>query len=600
MDNKMDLNSTYIYALGGLDEIGKNSYVIEDNDSLVIVDAGIKFTNETYSGFNGMIANYESLLEKKDKIKALVITHGHEDHIGAIPHLLRQLPIKKIIAPALPVELIKKRLSEHKDIEPVEMLSYSDDSMFQLGSIKIDFLRVCHSIPDAFAVVFETPNGKIVESGDFRFDFATDGDQTNLAKMMQIGMRGIDVLLCESTSSEVPGFSESEKYIIKNIEDYIKAAPGRVFVSTFSSNLSRIEEIIVIAINLNKKVAIMGKSMEANVKISRKLGYLKAKDSDFIQSKDIKNYSDNEILVILTGSQGEPTAALNMMAQGKHSKISLKPNDTVILSSNPIPGNFAQVETLINNLYRHGVIVRENHPDKKIHSSGHATRSEQQLLIRGINSRYLVPIHGEYKMLKTLKKNATDLGYDEKDIIIVRNGDVLQLKDKKLTHLVGVRKAYEPVLVNGVEVSAHTKQLLSERNQLSNDGIVNVVLQYSIKNSKVYDTTISTRGCFYASDNIQLLNRLLGSIKKEFNSSIKMDNFQFTDSSINEIRKKLFEIVKASIWRIKKKNPIICFDFVNIDEVKDLVNNNKFISIDTKNDISKIMNEPEKEEQIDD
>lgn len=600
MDNKMDLNSTYIYALGGLDEIGKNSYVIEDNDSLVIVDAGIKFTNETYSGFNGMIANYESLLEKKDKIKALVITHGHEDHIGAIPHLLRQLHIKKIIAPALPVELIKKRLSEHKDIEPVEMLSYSDDSMFQLGSIKIDFLRVCHSIPDAFAVVFETPNGKIVESGDFRFDFATDGDQTNLAKMMQIGMRGIDVLLCESTSSEVPGFSESEKYIIKNIEDYIKAAPGRVFVSTFSSNLSRIEEIIVIAINLNKKVAIMGKSMEANVKISRKLGYLKAKDSDFIQSKDIKNYPDNEILVILTGSQGEPTAALNMMAQGKHSKISLKPNDTVILSSNPIPGNFAQVETLINNLYRHGVIVRENHPDKKIHSSGHATRSEQQLLIRGINSRYLVPIHGEYKMLKTLKKNATDLGYDEKDIIIVRNGDVLQLKDKKLTHLVGVRKAYEPVLVNGVEVSAHTKQLLSERNQLSNDGIVNVVLQYSIKNSKVYDTTISTRGCFYASDNIQLLNRLLGSIKKEFNSSIKMDNFQFTDSSINEIRKKLFEIVKTSIWRIKKKNPIICFDFVNIDEVKDLVSNNKFISIDTKNDISKIMNEPEKEEQIDD
>ncbi|MDE7221873.1 MAG: ribonuclease J, partial [Ureaplasma sp.] len=506
MDNKMDLNSTYIYALGGLDEIGKNSYVIEDNDSLVIVDAGIKFTNEMYSGFNGMIANYESLLEKKDKIKALIITHGHEDHIGAIPHLLCQLPIKKIIAPTLPVELIKKRLSEHKDIEPIEMLPYSDDSIFQLGSIKVDFLRVCHSIPDSFAVVFETPNGKIVESGDFRFDFATDGDQTNLTKMMEIGMRNIDVLLCESTSSEVPGFSESEKYIIKNIEDYIKAAPGRVFVSTFSSNLSRIEEIIVIAINLNKKVAIMGKSMEANVKISRRLGYLKAKDNDFIQAKDVKNYPDNEVLVILTGSQGEPTAALNMMAQGKHSKISLKPSDTVILSSNPIPGNFAQVESLINNLYRHGVTVRENHPDKKIHSSGHATRSEQQLLIRGINSRYLVPIHGEYKMLKTLKKNATDLGYKEEDIIIVRNGDVLELKDKKLTHLVGARKAYEPVLVNGMEVSAYTKQLLNERNQLSNDGIVNVVLQYSSKNNKVYDTTISTRGCFYASDNIQLLN----------------------------------------------------------------------------------------------
>ena len=577
--------STYIYALGGLEEIGKNTYVVEYKDTLLVVDAGIKFTNETFFGVNGMIANYEVLIDKQDKIKALIITHGHEDHIGAIAHLLRKVNIPKIIAPKLPLELIKKRLNEYKDVKVPELVAYEDDSVIDIGDIKIDFFRVCHSIPDSFSVCFDTPNGKIIETGDFRFDFATDGDQTDLTKLMAIGQRNIDVLLCESTSSEVAGFSESEKYIIKNIVDYIKDAKGRIFVSTFASNLARIEAIIVASINLNKKIVILGKSMEANIKISRRLGYLKAKDSDFIQAKDINNYDDNEILVISTGSQGEPNAALSVMAQGKHSKVTFKPGDTVILSSNPIPGNYAQVEDLINSLYKLGLIVYENNPDKKIHSSGHATRSEQQLMIKSVNAKYLVPIHGEYKMLRTLEKNAFDIGYDKDHVLIVKNGDVLELNNHVLSYST-TRHPYQPIYINGQEVNTKTSELLNERNILSTEGVVNIVIAY---NKTSLQTSLTTRGCFYAKDCPQLSYKLSYSIKTELMKIIKDNNYDNLVELENLLKDKAKNICQQLIWKFKRKNPIIVCDTFNIDEIKvDIENKNFLIKSDISNNDTKI------------
>lgn len=592
-NEKIKKNPTYIYALGGLEEIGKNTYVIEHGNSLVVVDIGIKFANSTLLGIDGMFANYDVLLKKQDKFKALVITHGHEDHIGAVVHLLRKIPVPKIIAPKLPVELIKKKIAEHKDIKLPEIIGYDDDCEFQIGDIKIDFMRVCHSIPDSFSVCFETPNGKIVETGDFRFDFATDGDQTDLFKLMEIGNRKIDVLLCESTSSEVPGFSESEKYIIQNIIDYIKAAKGRVFVSTFASNLSRIEAIIVEAINLGKKVAIIGKSMEANVKISRRLGYLKAKDNDFIQPKDIKDLPDNEVLVILTGSQGEPTAALNVMAQGKHSKVSLKPGDTIILSSNPIPGNFAQVEDMINALYKLGVIVHENNPDKKIHASGHATRSEQQLMLKGVNAKYLVPIHGEYKMLKTLKRNAIDVGYDPENIIIVRNGDVLELNDHVLS-VSNIRHAYEPIYINGHEVNSKTRELLHERNQISSEGLINIVILVNLTKGLVLNPTVSTRGCFYAKESPQLIHKLSYTIKNQLLNIVKESSTLDKETTLKLLHSKVIEIAKLIIWKAKKKNPIIRCEFVDMEQIKEEIKNKNFIiAVTNEQQIMELNNEPE-------
>lgn len=582
-NTKKTKTPTYIYALGGLEEIGKNTYVIEYNNDLIIVDIGIKFTNETFLGVNGMLANYDVLKQKQDKIKALVITHGHEDHIGAVVHLLRNVKIPKIIAPKLPSELIKKKVAEHKDIQLPKLIPYDDDCEFQVGDIKIDFLRVCHSIPDSFSVCFDTPNGKIVETGDFRFDFATDGDQTDLMKLMSIGQRNIDVLLCESTSSEVAGFSESEKYIIQNIIDYIRSSKGRIFVSTFASNLTRIEAIIVAAINLNKKIVILGKSMEANVKISRRLGYLKVKDSDFIQAKDMKDFPDNELLVILTGSQGEPTAALNVMAKGKHSKVSLKPGDTVILSSNPIPGNYAQVEDMINCLYKLGVTVYENSPEKKIHASGHATRSEQQLMIKGVNAKYLVPIHGEYKMLKTLKKNAMDLGYLPENIIIVRNGDVLELNDHVLT-VSNVRHKFDPIYINGKEVNNQTTELFQERNQISSEGIVNLVVPYNKSKKYIANPNLSTRGCFYAKDCVNLTHKISHTIRHELTLFLQNHNDWDNASLEREMQNKVIDICKQNIWKQKKKNPIIKCEMINLEQLKqDIVAKNFIIPVATTN-----------------
>ncbi len=575
--NKINYNSTYIYALGGLEEIGKNTYVIEHKDTLLLVDAGIKFTNDLQLGFDGLIANYNVLIEKQKKIKALIITHGHEDHIGGIVHILKKVSIPKIIAPVLSTKLIEKKLNEHKNSTKPEIIPYSDDDSFEFGEIKVDFFRVCHSIPDSFAVAFSTPNGNIVETGDFRFDFATSGDQTDLYKLMKIATRGVDLLLCESTSSEVPGFSESEKYIIKNIEDYIKSAKGRVFVSTFASNLSRIESIIAMGINLNRKVAILGKSMEANVKISRCLGYLKASDFDFIQAKDISNYPDNEILVILTGSQGEENAALNVMATQKHSKISLKPSDTIILSSNPIPGNYAAVEEMINKLYKLGVTVYENSPDKKIHASGHATRSEQQLMIQSIGAKYIMPIHGEYKMLKTLKKNAMDLGYDPNNIIIVKNGDVVEL----LNHTVRTTDIHynsSPMYINGHDINENSYDLLQERNVLSSDGIIKLMICYSEKKKSVINVTMLTRGCFYAKDFSNLVHKITSTLKFEISKELANQNFDF-----EKLEKISIEIVKPIVWRWIKKNPILVINFLNYDQLCDLSNNKDYF---IKNDNS--------------
>lgn len=582
--DKTNKTPTYIYALGGLEEIGKNTYVIEHGDDLLLIDAGIKFANDMQLGFDGLIANYNVLIEKQKKIKALIITHGHEDHIGGIVHILKKVSIPKIIAPVLSTKLIEKKLNEHKNIQKPEIIPYLDDDKFQFGQIEVDFFRVCHSIPDSFAVAFHTPNGNIVETGDFRFDFATSSDQTDLYKLMKIASRGIDLLLCESTSSEVPGFSESEKYIIKNIEDYIKQAKGRVFVSTFASNLSRIESIIAMGINLNRKVAILGKSMEANVKISRRLGYLKASDLDFIQAKDIANFPDNEILVILTGSQGEENAALNVMASQKHSKITLKPSDTIILSSNPIPGNFAAVEEMINNLYKLGVTVYENSPEKKIHASGHATRSEQQLMIQSIGAKYIMPIHGEYKMLKTLKKNAMDLGYDPNNIIIAKNGDVVQLLDHVVT-LTNIHHNASPMFINGHDINENCYELLQERNTLSSEGIIKLLVIFSENKKSVVNVTMLTRGSFYAKDFSSLVHKITSTLKHEISKEISNGNLDF--KKLEEIS---ISIAKPIIWRWIKKNPIFVINFLNFDNLINLSKNNDFFiqkqeKISTINDL---------------
>lgn len=562
---------TRVFALGGLEEIGKNTYIIETSKTIIIVDTGIKFASNDLLGFDSMIANFDYLKKNEHKIGAMIITHGHEDHIGAIPFYLRNLNVKKIIASNLSSQLIMKKCFEHKDIKMPELITYFDETKLKIKDVEIEFFSVCHSIPDSFGIYFNTPDGTILSTGDFRIDFATNSQQTDLNKIVEFGLRGVDLLLCESTSVEVEGFSDSEVKIIANIVDIIKNAKGRIFLSTFASNLSRIEQIIKFVKTINKKILLVGRSMEANVKISRKLGYLKMSDIDFISTKELANYQDNEIFVLLTGSQGEEQAALNNILNGKHARISFKPSDTVILSSNPIPGNFAQVEDMINKLYRVGMTVVENTPEKKIHASGHATRGELQLMLKSVNPKYLMPIHGEFKMLKTMKKNAHLVGFNEENVIIAKNGQVVELK-KHVATLTDEIIDSEPIFINGNEMNKQAAKLLKIRQTLSKEGFVYVIVKYdSIKNI-IYSVSFSTRGSFYAKDCNNLVSKINYSIKEEMIKYIKTNGFN-QDELTEIVRKQGSDI----IWKHKKKKPIINVCFVDINEINNMAKNEEFL-----------------------
>lgn len=551
--NNPNNTPTYVYALGGLEEIGKNTYVIEHDDELYIFDAGIKFASSEMLGVNGLVVNYDYLIENQHKIKGLVITHGHEDHIGGIIHLIRKVEIPKIYAALLPTKLIERKIKEHKDVEMPTFEVFDDDTVIKSKHFEIDFCRVCHSIPDSFLIAIKTPNGDVVSTGDFRFDFATNGDQTNLKKLMDISRRDIDVLLCESTSSEVPGFSESERYIINNLRTIIINSLGRVLISTFASNLGRVEEIIDLSVKLKRKVVILGKSMEANVKTSIKIGYLKVNERDIISAKEINNYNDEEIIVILTGSQGETNAALNVMASGKHAKVTLKPSDTIVLSSNPIPGNYANVESLVNNLYKHGVKVIENSPDMKIHASGHATRSEQQLMINAVDPTYIFPIHGEYKMLRALEKNALDLGYDKDHIIITENGNKLQLLNGVLSKT-DIYVPVAPTYIDGKLNNSTSVSIIEDRHRLANNGIMQVIIYLNEqKNSLKSNPLITTRGSLLTKNSTGFLTKLsytVASIAKEYLE--KNEAFDEIDFKAH-----ISANVEKIVIKWKRKNPFV-------------------------------------------
>ena len=549
--NKRD--TTYIFAVGGLDEVGKNSYAIEYNEETIMVDYGIKFASSDLLGINGIVANTAYFVENRRPIEMLLITHGHEDHIGGIPYLLQTTEVKKICAPILATELIKRRLSEFKNLKyNPEIIAYDDNSNFKTKYFEIDFFRVCHSIPDSFGMCIKTPDGRIVSAGDYRYDFGKDTDDTNIHKLVEMSNRGIDVFLSESTNSDQPGFSISEDNIINNVETLIKNAKGRTFVATFASNLGRIEKIIERAIKLGRRVCIMGRSMESNIKTSKKLGYLKISETDFISAKEVANCKDNQVLIVLTGSQGEEMAALNQMAEGKYQKLSLKNTDTIIMSSNPIPGNFKSVETLVNKLYKQGVILHTNSPNFRIHSSGHATIQELQMMFKILKPKYLIPIHGESKMLSAMKRNAKAIGIDPNNVFVLTNGLKVELKNHIMTPT-KIRIDAAPIYIDKKVASKSTTDLINKRKVLSEEGIFNVIVMVDFQNKKVTrNPMLTTRGCFFAKDSSSLISKISFSIKDEVEKMLNQG-----ETSKQKIIDSVNKTVKFYVWKNKKKNPIV-------------------------------------------
>ena len=401
---------TLVYALGGLGEVGKNMYCIEHDDEILIIDAGIKFPDEELLGVEYVIPDYTHLIKNREKIVGLIITHGHEDHIGGIPFLLMTCPISKIYAPSFAKALIEKKLSERRRLANTKIIEIDDNSSINTKYFRVGFFNTVHSIPDSLGVLINTPNGRIVETGDFKFDLTPVGENADYQKMAYIGAAGVTLLMSDSTNSEVPGFSISEKQVASSIMEIMKKTPKRLIVSTFASNVHRLSQIIKAAKECGRKVVVFGRSMENVVEIGLRMKTIDVPEDTFISPELVNQIEAEKLCIVCTGSQGEQLAALSRIANNTHKYVHIIPGDTVLLSSNPIPGNALNVSGIVNKLVRNGAKVIQNQTFQSLHTTGHASCEEQKLMLQLIKPKYFMPVHGEYKMLKLHGNTAMEVG----------------------------------------------------------------------------------------------------------------------------------------------------------------------------------------------
>lgn len=472
-----------IYALGGLCEVGKNTYCIESEDSLIVIDAGVRFPGEEAPGVNYVIPDYQKLKTSRQKLKALIITHGHEDHIGAIPFLIQSVHVPVIYAPRLASALIKKKLEEMRIREPVNIIEYDSDTELNIGEFHVKFFYVTHSIPDAYGVVVDTPQGRIVHTGDFKIDLTPVGKHIELSKIAQIGTEGVDLLLSDSTNAEIEGYTPSETNVLKSINDIFENAQGRLILSTFSSNISRIQQIVQVAVKFGRKIAIIGRSMENVVQIARDFGYIKIPDNEIIPVQDIREYKAREICVLCTGSQGEPMAALSRIANGDHADLSIIPGDTVVFSSSAIPGNGILIDKVVNKLVRKGADVLTNSILYSVHSSGHPSKQELRLMLKLVNPKYFMPIHGEYRMLKIHGQIGEQMGIPKDNIFVLENGESIVLNKHKITR--GISYPASPIYIDGKDVKGINEAVLKDREILQDDGMIAIIFGISHKKGKL-------------------------------------------------------------------------------------------------------------------
>ncbi|WP_338981423.1 ribonuclease J [Spiroplasma endosymbiont of Eupeodes luniger] len=552
-----DIRNTKVFALGGLEEVGKNTYCIEHDDEIIIIDAGVKFPEGILLGIDAIIPDYTYLKENAKKVKAIFITHGHEDHIGGIPYLLKEIDIPFIYAPRLAAALIRERLKEFnigQKTKIIEIDGSNEDQNKMKGLLKnfqLKYFAVNHSIPDAFGIAINTPNGKVVTTGDYKFDWTPLGHKADLEEMAKMGQTGVTLFLSDSTNSEIEGYTMTETKIIKNISDYFLKAKGRILISTFASNVHRIQQIIEVAQKYNRKILIFGRSLERIIKIIREMGHLKISDKQFIKPHETDQYHKDEILIICTGSQGEPMAALSRISTGTHKAISIIPGDTVIFSSSPIPGNQASVEMVVNRLSRLGANVLENSSFNSLHTSGHASQEEQKLMLTLIKPTYFMPMHGDYRMLKAHGQTAESVGVAKENIFICANGDQINLYKGKA--ILGKRIEASAIYVDGKDTSGLTTRITRDRQILANDGLIAVVVSINSQtNELLCNPTIISRGSFYVKDSSALIAESINIVTKAIKKVLASNHPTF-----GAIKKEIKETLSPYISKIKRRNPLI-------------------------------------------
>ena len=487
-------NKVQIIPLGGLGEIGKNMTVFRYGDDIILIDAGLMFPEDDMLGIDLVIPDISYLLENKDKVRAIFLTHGHEDHIGALPYVLKQLEVP-VYGTALTLGILQGRLREN-GVSDENLIAIKPGDRIGAGAFNLEFIRVNHSIPDAVSIVIKTPIGTIIHTGDFKFDQTpVDGQVTQFNKFAEFGDAGVLALLADSTNAERPGFTQSEKMVGQTFDDEFRYARNRIIVATFSSNVHRIQQVVDSAVKYKRKVAVIGRSMINVVNIAMELGYLNIPEGVLIDIDETNNYTADQIVIITTGSQGEPMSALTRMAMNDHKKVGIMPGDTVIISATPIPGNEKLVSHTINHLYKLGAeVIYEK--SNGVHVSGHASQEEIKLMHNLVRPKYFIPVHGEYRHLIKHANIAKDLGMPKENIVIAENGSVIELSKEGINVAGKIQSG--KVLVDGLGVGDVGNIVLRDRRLLSQDGIMIVVVTIDHETYQVVSgPDIVSRGFVY-------------------------------------------------------------------------------------------------------
>ncbi len=539
-----------IIPLGGLLEIGKNMTIFEYDGEIIIIDCGLAFPEDDMLGIDLVIPDITYLEKNKDKIKGMIITHGHEDHIGAIPYFLKQIDVP-IYATRLTVGLIQNKLEEHKLLRKTRLKTVAQGQTITLGKFRIEFIRSSHSIPDAVILGIHTPVGTIIHTGDFKVDYTPiDGERMDFGRLAELGNKGVLALMSDSTNSERKGYTMSERTVGEVFDRLFVNCTKRIVVATFASNVHRVQQIVNAAVENNRKIAICGRSMMNMIETAKELGYIDVPDNIFIDIDMINNYTDEQLVIITTGSQGETMSALTRMAAGEHKKVEITPNDLVIISATPIPGNEKLVSKVIDDLMKIGAeVVYSSLAD--VHVSGHACQEEQKLMLALTKPKYFIPIHGEYRQLIAHSEIAKKVGVDSKNIFMMTNGRILELTDNsaRLTGTV----PFGRIMVDGLGVGDVGNIVLRDRQHLSQDGLIIVVLTMNSKTGEVVSgPDVISRGFVYVRESENLMDDVKRVVREEIE---KCEEKHITDWLT--IKTNLKDNLRDYVYQKTKRNPMI-------------------------------------------